>query len=83
MIIGDYTTQYIEDSNNPIVESLSPSQYDGMVEGFWTLLSCHCYYAHCEGQTQIAAADQANHHAQLSQTILLAMRLGDSSNSAV
>ena len=37
MIKGDYTTQYIGDYKNPIVESLSTKQYDGMIEGFWTL----------------------------------------------
>ena len=38
MMIGDYTTQYIGDCNDPIGESLSTNQYNyGMIEGFWTL----------------------------------------------
>ena len=31
---------YIADFNNPIGESLLTNQYDGMIDGFWTLLTC-------------------------------------------
>ena len=31
---------YIADYNNPIGESLLTNQYDGMIDGFWTLLTC-------------------------------------------
>ena len=37
MIMGDYTTQYIGDFNNPTGEFLKTDQYNGMIEGFWTL----------------------------------------------
>ena len=39
MVIGDYTTQYIRDSNNPVEESQYTQQYTGMREGFCTLLN--------------------------------------------
>ena len=35
--LGDYTTQYIGDCNNPIGESLQTNQYNGIVKGFWIL----------------------------------------------
>ena len=38
MIKGDYTTQFTGGYSNPIGESLLTNQYNGMIEGFWTLL---------------------------------------------
>ena len=34
MIIGDYSTQYMGDYNNPIGESLKTNQYNGIRERF-------------------------------------------------
>ena len=39
MNIGDHTTQYIENCNNPLEECLFINQ-DRKTEGFWTLLIC-------------------------------------------
>ena len=39
MIVEDYATQHFRDYNNPIEGFLKTNQYNGMREGFWTLLS--------------------------------------------
>ena len=42
MVLGDCTTQYIGDYDNPIGEPYKPTSImscNGMIEGFWTLFS--------------------------------------------